>query len=406
MAAIKYFIQSKSNPAGIYVRLSEGRTINAKAKTKFAINPIDWSSKKGQPKNPNEASFKKLNKDLKKLSVDLLEYYNNSVGAKTINTQWLKDFINPPIEAEGIPNKLVQYFDYYALHKKSSIGASTLTKLNVNKHLIERFQKHSKTEYFIKDIDANFKLRFEDYCKKEKYAKNTIARTIKFIKTICYHARNNGITTHFQLESIAADIEKVEKIFLTPDELDKIQNKKLNSESLTNARDWLIISCETGQRVSDFLRFNKQQIRHGGKAPMLEFKQVKTGKLMSIPLTKKVMSILEKRNGEFPRQISDQRYNDYIKDVCKIAEINEKTKGSRQKTDKKTKITRKESGVFEKWELVTSHIGRRSFASNNYGRIPTSILTYMTGHAKESTFLEYIGKTDTEKGNQAAEYFN
>jgi integrase len=124
---------------------------------------------------------------------------------------------------------------------------------------------------------------------------------------------------------------------------------------------------------------------------------------MAIPLSKKVVAILKKRGGEFPRQISDQRYNDYIKEVCKLAELNEKIKGSKSKTEKK--ITRKESGIFEKWELVTSHIGRRSFATNNYGRIPTSLLINVTGHSTETMFLEYIGKTETEKAIQLAEYF-
>lgn len=302
MATINYFIQSKNNPAGIYVRLREGRNIDAKAKTKFAINPNEWSTSKGQPKNLTTASFKKLHKDLKDLSIDLLEHYNNSVGKKTINTQWLKDFINPPEQAGTIPTKLIEYFDYYALHKESTIEASTHKKLVVNKHLLERFQKETKTEYFIKDVNADFKLKFEEYCKKQNYAPNTIARAIKFIKTICYHARNNGIETHFQLNSITAKIEKVDKIFLTIDEIEKIQAKELEHEYLTNARDWLIISCETGQRVSDFMRFKKEQIRYEGKVPLIEFTQVKTGKKMAIPLSKKVMVILKSRKGNFPHK--------------------------------------------------------------------------------------------------------
>jgi integrase len=211
------------------------------------------------------------------------------------------------------------------------------------------------------------------------------------------------VEAHFQLNSITSKVEKVEKIFLTIHELEKIQNKKLDFEYLINARDWLIISCETGQRVSDFMRFAKEQIRYEGNVPLIEFTQVKTCKKMAIPLSKKVMSILEKRKGEFPRKISDQRYNEYIKEVCKIAELNEIIKGSRSKTD--DKITRKESGLFPKHELVTSHIGRRSFATNNYGRIPTSLLINVTGHSTETMFLEYIGKTVTEKAIQLAQYF-
>lgn len=401
MATIKFYIQSKNNPAGIYVRLREGVYIDAKAKTKFAINPIDWSASKGQPKNLKEEGFKKLHKDLTDLSTDLLSHYNNSVGKQTINSQWLKEFISPPQQTKEISNKLVQYFDYYALHKKNEISLATYKKLHVIKHQIERFQKETQVEYLIKDIDANFKLRFETYCLKENYAPNTIARTVNFIKTICYHARNNNIETNFQLDSITTKYLKVEKLYLAPDELEKIEKKKLDNDNLLHARDWLLISCETGQRVSDFLRFTKEHIRHHDNKPLIEFTQVKTGKIMTVPLSKKVMEILKKRKGEFPKQMSDQKYNKYIKEVCQLAGLTQKIKGSR----KNPETERKETGVFEKWQLVTSHIGRRSFATNNYGHIPTSLLIGATGHSTEKMFLEYIGKSDAQKAIELAKYF-
>lgn len=401
MATINFFIQSKNNPAGIYVRLREGRTVDAKAKTKFAINPEDWSSAKGQPKNLKDEHFKRLNNELSKLSSKLLSYYNDCSGQTTINSQWLKDFINPPQQIGSIPTKLAPYIEYYTLHKKNEIGSSTYKRNNVYKALIKRFEKATKREYFIKDVHADFKLQFEDYCSKEGYAPNTVARTIKFIKTICYHARSNGIETHFQLDAISAKLKKVDKVFLTPEDLKKIEQKAFDLDYLQNAKDWLLISCETGQRVSDFMRFTKDHIRYEGEVPLIEFTQVKTGKRMAIPLSKKVMAILKARGGEFPRPISDQRYNEYIKEVCKRAEINEKIKGSKLDTETK----RKESGTFPKYELVTSHIGRRSFATNNYGRIPTSLLIGATGHSTEKMFLEYIGKSDTEKAIQLAEYF-
>jgi hypothetical protein len=74
-------------------------------------------------------------------------------------------------------------------------------------------------------------------------------------------------------------------------------------------------------------------------------------------------------------------------------------------TAPKSKIFRKESKQYKKYELVTSHIGRRSFATNFYGIIPTSLLIGATGHSTEAMFLNYIGKTDTQKANQLADYF-
>jgi integrase len=401
MATINYFIQSKNNPAGIYIRLREGRTIDAKAKTKFAINPAEWSSAKGQPKNINDASAKKLNENLSILKTELLNHYNNCVGKTPISSEWLKEFISPQAKPETIPTKIIEYIDYYTTNKKSEVSSTTCIKNNVYKRMIERFEAETHKQYLISDINAEFKLRFEDYCNKDSYAPNTIARTIKFIKTICYHARTNGVETHFQLDNIKTKLAKVDKIYLTLDEIDEIQKAELEHDYLSNARDWLIISCETGQRVSDFLRFTKEQIRVEGKAQLIEFTQVKTNKIMTIPLSNKVKEILKTRNGNFPRKLSDQRYNEYIKEVCKLAGITEKIKGSKLNPE----TNRKEKGTFEKWELVTSHIGRRSFATNNYGRIPTSLLIGATGHSTEKMFLEYIGKTDTQKAMQLAEYF-
>ena len=66
---------------------------------------------------------------------------------------------------------------------------------------------------------------------------------------------------------------------------------------------------------------------------------------------------------------------------------------------------RKRTGNFEKWELVSSHIGRRSFATNNYGVIPTSALAYATGHKSEAMFLKYMGKNSMDMALVLADYF-
>lgn len=411
MATIKFLIQSENDNTNIFVRFINGRTFDIKAKTGYFINADLWDKKTGYPKTGLKHAIKKelcnsIQTDLNALKSKIEKSYNDDTNKNEINSQWLKDIINPPIKNDAITDKLIPYFDYYALHKKSSLSLGTYKKLFVVKHLVERFQMQSKTNFLIKDIDLNFKLKFEQYCIEQKYAPNTIARTIKFIKTVCYHAKLNDIETSKQLDNVNASFQKVDKIYLSPKDIEIIENKQFDTDSLDNARDWLLISCETGQRVSDFMRFTKSMIRYkvnakGEQKPLIEFMQVKTNKLMSIPLSKKVIEILNKRGGEFPYAISDQKYNDYIKEVCRIAELNYKVKGS--KNDIET--NRKKSGTFKKWELVTSHIGRRSFATNNYSIIPTSILIYMTGHSTEQMFLEYIGKTDDDKAMQVAEYF-
>jgi len=399
MATIKYIIKSDSEIASIYLRFKDGASFDLTTKTNYKINSNNWSKLKGQPKSINDADLKKLNSDLIDLRASLLRSYNNCENKNEINTQWLKDFINPP-KVNAISNKLVDYFAYYELHKGDSLTKASKVKLNVNKRLIQRFQISTKREYIIKDVDDNFKLNFYNFCISENYSQNTIARALKFIKTICYHAESNDIEVSKKLGGLQIDTIKVEKIYLDLNEINRIEKcNTIFKEHLLNARDWLIISCETGQRVSDFLRFTKEMIRYENNKPLIEFTQVKTGKIMTVPLSKKVMGILEKRNGDFPRKLSDQRYNEYIKEVCESAKLNNLINGGLQIDNRKV------NGVYPKWQLVTSHIGRRSFATNNYGNIPTALLIGVTGHSTESMFLEYIGKTDTQKAMALAEYF-
>ena len=401
MATIKFYLQSKKNPAGIYVRLREGVNIDAKARTKFVIDPDNWSSKKMQPMNLKDASFKALNLELNTFKGELLKHFNSSIAKnQPINSDWLKRFINPPERSGEIPQLLSEYFKYYSNQKERTIKKASKTKLLVVQHLIEKMEKSKKIRIYVYDVNEQFMNDFVEYSSSEGYAVNTIAKAFDFVKTICYHAESNGIPISSKLRKLVIKKQRVEKIFLSPDEIKEIEMAKLKKSALLNARDWLLISCETGQRVSDFLRFRKEMIRKENGKTLIEFTQVKTNKIMTVPLSKKVQDVLKKRKGEFPYKLSDQRYNEYIKQVCETAGLKKLTKGSL--IDKET--NRKVEGTYPKWQLVSSHIGRRSFATNNYGKIPTSLLIGATGHSTEKQFLEYIGKSDTQKALALADY--
>lgn len=410
MASIYLLLQSKKSPAVIYIRLRDGRTLDIKAKTNYHIDPINWDDAEQRPtkKALKDIDIANLDTDLSTLKNDLLKEYNRSKGNKVIDAQWLKDFINPPQEQEKHPDKLVDYIDTFIEFKKADVKSSTITKCNVIKHLLMRYQEYTKSVLYIRDIDAKFKMDFEKYCISVGYAPNTTARNIRFIKTFCRHAKANGVETHYQLDSIKAKYHKVENIYLDEKEIAEIE--KLKSKDLTdgleNARDWLLISCYCGQRVSDFLRFDKSMIRYeknkaGELKPLIEFTQVKTDKIMTIPLHSKIIEIMKKYEGNFPRKISDQRYNEHIKKVCEKAKINTPTHGTLFDHDKKEKVTKD----YPKHLLVSSHIGRRSFATNNYGKIPTSFLMYITGHTTEAMFLTYIGKSNKDIAMELTNYF-
>lgn len=405
----------------IYVRLTDGRKVDVWGRTKETTLVEHWDATSGlfvekiteikgsKLIEKRDAESKNQVVQNKEANRRLIELKNNIEDAyksnKTefVNTEWLKNIINPPIEVEddlGIPKDLVEYIDYYIKDKGINIGKALESKAKVIRKILESFKKDKGIKVLlIENINNQFKNEFEEYCQQQKYSPSYTARNIKFIKTICYHAENNGLKVHYQLKKLSSKIEKSEIIYLSFEELDKIEKTVQPHDYLENAQDWLIISCYSAQRVSDFMGFTKEMIRIENGKSFIEFTQKKTGKIMTLPLHSKVLEILKKRDGDFPRKISSQKYNEYIKELCKNAGITQVVKGGKEIDDRKVK------GQYPKYQLISSHVGRRSFASNFFGTIPTPLIMVATGHSTEKMLLQYIGKTNTQQSHALAEYF-
>ena len=416
MATVNFLFRSTKDKANLHLRLLY--TYNDKnyvfgANTKFETTKDYWS--KDHKRNSRDINLTneqtRVNTELNKIENHIINAFN-LVNPETITKEWLVtqiyNYYNPPKEAEALPTELTKYIDFYIEYRKHESKQTSIQKFKVIKGKIEEMQLLRKKPYLIKEVNDNFKTEFVNFYKSKNYAQNTMQRELTFIKTFCRHARFLGLETHPQLDSLRLDSMKVEKIYLTFEELDKIEKieKDKLTDSLDNAKDWLIISCYCGQRVSDFMRFTADMIRIENDKKLIEFTQVKTGKIMTVPLHPKVIEILDKRGGAFPYAISDQKYNDYIKVVCEIAELTQKVTGSKHlETAPKSGIFRKETGLYRKCDLITSHIGRRSFATNFYGKIPTTYLIYVTGHSTEAMFLNYIGKSNKDLALEMTNYF-
>ncbi|PKP29041.1 MAG: integrase [Bacteroidetes bacterium HGW-Bacteroidetes-18] len=425
MATVNFLYRSTKNESNLTIRLlfrDKDKDFVFSAKTKIFVSSDYWHKQHPQKRLKDlELSNKQhlINDDLYTIE----SYVLNAFSAEhidNISNNWFVNlmdrYYNPIIQKE-ISDKLVDFIEYYIDAKKNEVGPRSLLKFETIKNKVKILQNYLKKDLLIKDINESFKIDFLKFYEENNYSQNTAQKELAFIKTFCKYARYLGIETHPHLDKLRLEKAKTSHIYLSEKELEKIKNLADQPDYLDNARDWLLISCYTGQRVSDFLNFTKEKVRKSKGISMIEFTQQKTKKVMTVPLHPEVLRILTKRDGEFPRPISDQKYNKYIKTVCKDAGITQKVMGGKQgdinesesddKQDgKKVKIFRKIIGTFEKYELVTSHIGRRSFATNNYGKIPTPLLIYATGHSTEAMFLKYIGKNDQDNALELAKYFN
>ena len=413
MASINFLYRSTKDKSNLILRLLfryNGKDYVFGSKTKLEVEKTYWNKQHKKKSKDITITNKQteINIELNKIENHILGAFNSAEPDK-VNKEWISDqvdlYYNPTQKEKTIPADLINYIDFYIDYRKDEVKKTSLKKFNVIKHKLQKLEKFRKKQILILDINNDFKNEFVSYCKNELYSQNTIQRELAIIKTFCIHARFLGLETHYQLDSLRLDKAKVEKIYLTFEELSRIE--EINSDELTvsldNAKDWLIISCYSGQRISDFMRFTENQIRIEEGKHFLEFTQMKTSKLTTIPIHPKILEILKKRNGKFPYRISDQKYNDYVKEVCKLARIDEMVKGSKMLETEKG--NRKQEGLYKKYELVTSHIGRRSFATNFYGKIPTTYLINITNQSSEVMFLNYIGKSNKDLAKETFKYF-
>jgi integrase len=247
--------------------------------------------------------------------------------------------------------------------------------------------------------------------KNEQYLNfNSIGKYLAMVKTLCLDAHTTrGVKVNNCLLTGNFKTTKEETSFVTLNEgeINRIFNYDFsNTPYLDNARNWLIIGVWIGARVSDLLKLSEKNL----KSTYIEYQAQKTGDKIVMPLHWQVEATIEKLDGKFPEPISNQKFNDYIKKVCQEVKINEEVKGSKKidtkKREGKKKIWRKVPGSYKKWELVSTHICRRSFATNHYGKLPTPVIMSATGHKTEKMLLQYIGKAPKDNADVLAEFWS
>jgi len=365
--------------------------------------------------NQRRASIEKqseLKKKLSHIEAYIMDEFNKC-NPIAVNKDWLKtqinNFHNPVTPAGALPNTLIEYIDHYLAEKKTSLKPNTVKKVNVIKQMIVKYESKLSNPILLLEVGSSFKTNFESYCLKEKFAPNTISTAFKYIRAACYHAQSEGLDISNTIKKVSSEYKAPKSMYLDFQELAKINNKdfyNLNpdeitdfeAEELENAKDFLIISSYTGQRISDFMRFSAEMVKVKDGNYFIEFIQTKTEKRMFIPLTKEVVDIFKKRNNQFPPKFTDQRYNIVLKEVCRLAGIDEMVEGSKMINN------RKKFDLYPKYELCVSHMGRRNFCTNFYTDTDWLVedIMFISGHKLESTLLDYIQVSDQKRAERMA----
>lgn len=356
------------------------------------IDPKFWNKKSQRAKESRQfPQYPEFNARL-----DVLESGINTAFRKLLN-----DGVQPTNEAlkkaflhaigENIlkPEKktLIKFIEDYikeceALKREATVKAYRTTL----RHLKEYAQSINKTLDF-DSITLEFYSQYTGYLTHERnLSLNTIGKHIKILKIFLNEATDRGLNQNmdFKKRKFKARKEDSDSIYLTVEELKKMESIDFSaSPRLDKVRDLFLVGCYTGLRFSDFTQIKPENIDF--EKSILQIRTQKTGQRVSIPLHPTVKKIIEKYDSVLPKAYVNQLMNRYLKEVASIAGLKQTVQITITKGGKMQKNS------CPKYELVTTHTARRSFATNLYlADVPSISIMKITGHKTERSFMQYI----------------
>jgi len=272
-------------------------------------------------------------------------------------------------------------------YKPKSIAVYQTTKNHFN-----RYAK-GKVVYF-EDLSIEFLLGFIQHLYDKDYSNNHINKIITTIRTMLNDATDRGFNKNMDYKSRKITVSKTEtdNIYFTESDLKKLILLDLSGNPrLDKIRDLFIVGSYTGLRYSDYSILQPQNLRFLDGVKVFDTTVTKTGDRLIIPLHPIVEPILLKYSNKLPRPISNQKMNDYLKELCKMAELDDIIIKREYRGGKMYEAS------YKKYEMVASHTARRSFATNAYkAGVPMLSIMRITGHKTPEIFLKYI-KFDNEE---------
>ena len=301
-------------------------------------------------------------------------------------------------KAEAVTEKgLFHYFDMFVkeMGALNNWSRSTYTKFGtVRSHLVSY-----NANLTFSDLTEMGLTGYINYLRDIKQMRNTtISKQIGYLKWFLRWATGNGACKILDYATFRPKLKTTDKkiIFLDWEELMTVYNYDFEGKQgmLERVRDVFCFCCFTSLRYSDVANLKRTDIFDG----YISITTVKTADSIKIELNKYSQAILNKYAGQsYPNNfalpvISNQKMNDYLKDVGRVCGID------RPITNTYYRGNERIDEVYPKYELLGTHAGRRTFICNALmlGIAPQVVMKW-TGHSDYKAMKPYIDIADSAK---------
>lgn len=354
------------------------------------VLPKHWKNQRIKPNLVGEdynyhLEFNKLLEDFREKVFTVFRYFH--LNEIPMDLQLVEEKINDKsFGKNALSPKFFISFQEFIDTNRSTKAHSTIKIYNTVMGFLKQFQKHSNYKLSFDSINIDFNERFRDYCFEErKILNNYYGKLISILKIFMNWSLERGYHNNLKFKKFKRVEDNIEVIYLTMEELKILYDFKFHSKRLSQIRDIYCFGCFTGLRYSDIRQLKQSNIyRDYIKINIVKTKSVD----QKIPLNKYSREILGKYKDTIYRPlpiISNQKFNDYIKECCRVAKIDTPITITRYIGQKRIDKT------IPKYELITSHTARKTFVTNSLVLgMKEMVVRNITGHKNESSFRRYV----------------
>jgi integrase len=382
---------------GIRIQLSIGISIENKY----------WDFKKSKIKSQYQNSFA-LNRKLDFIKSEIEEFYfkRKAVNEDVTKVQIKEVFYNTigietNSETDDKQKNDITFFEgiekiYNDKKQSGNYSPFTIKKDKTCLNHLESFFRKKHKKYNWEEINTDFFEEFSNFLiHKQGLTNSSAIKILVILKTMLNLATDKGYNNDYSFVKAFAEVKKKIKVSnedyivaLNEKEFELLQDYKPDTKKLEKVKDLFILQIYLGVRISDLKSISLDNIDKSNN--LIHIYQKKTKDYLSIPIHAKIQRILDKYLKGLPA-ISDQKYNEYIKELCKKAGINQRLIKQKMYGNKIVEE------VYPKWKLISSHTARRTFItlSLKKGILPEYVMK-VSGHKSRKSFEKYIKITRNE----------
>ena len=300
--------------------------------------------------------------------------------------QKFEDVLNKKVDKKTF----LLYFQEYIDNAHGKLKESTIWHYVTCLNYLNKFRKLKRYELSFERINGNFYDSLVAYLREDcKLLNNSVGNHIKVMKSFMKWATDKGYNrAGFEFKKFKTFKEDGELIYLTENELMTIYQMTNLSENLNVVRENFCFACFTGLRYSDIQKLQMEDI----KQDYIEIRTEKTRDYLKIPLNSYAKQILSRNNGRLPKIFSNQKTNDYLKELGELAGLFEKIHIVKYRGTEKVEF------LEPKYKFLCTHTARRTFVTLclEKGMRAETVMS-ITGHKDYKTFKKYIKLTDKIK---------